>query len=116
MKLQTLYAYMHVCVSLKSKICLKSDIYHPSEKRPLCIKAIKGAEGVNKMTKTLDIAFYGSWCLLKEPFLKRINPGVGVDLLLLRLPYLMTALVPSLTACSAISPGSNNLMACLQFR
>ena len=88
MKLQTLYACMHVCISLKS------DIYHPSEKRPLCIEAIKGAEGVNKMTKTLDIAFHDSWCLLKELFLKRINAGVGVDLLLLRLLYLMTALVP----------------------
>ena len=106
---------MHVCISHKSKICLKSDIYHPSEKRPLCIEAIKGAEGVNKMTKTLDIAFYDSWCLLKELFLKRINPGVGVYLLLLLL-YLMTALVPSLTACFAISPGGNNLVARQQFR
>ena len=70
----------------------------------------------NNMTNTLDIAFYDSWCLLKELFLKRINPGVGVDLLLLRLLYLMTALVPSLTACFAISSGRNNLMACLQFR
>ena len=70
----------------------------------------------NNMTNTLDIAFYDSWCLLKELFLKRINPGVGVDLLLLRLLYLMTALVPSLTACFAISPGRNNLTACLQFR
>ena len=62
MKLQTLYTCMHVFISLKSKICLKSDIHHPSEKKPVCIEAIKGAEGVNKMTKTLEIACYDSWC------------------------------------------------------
>ena len=100
---------MHVCVSHKSDVCLESDIYLKSEKKPFCTVAIKGAEEFNNYrTDTLDIAFYDSWWLLKEPFLKRINPGVDVYLLLV---YLVTALVPSLTACFASSPGRSSLMA-----
>ena len=47
----------------------------------------------------VDYCFYNIWWLLKEPLV------FGV------LVYLVTALVPSLTACLASSPGRSSLMA-----
>ena len=63
---------------------------------------------VNFHSGSYCIDFHDIWWLLKEPFVLGGKPTEWVYLLLV---YLVTALVPSLTACLASSPGRSSLMA-----
>ena len=63
---------------------------------------------INFHSGSYCIDFHDIWWLLKEPFVSGGKPTEWVYLLLV---YLVTALVPSLTACLASSPGRSSLMA-----
>ena len=67
-------------------------------------------EGIKNEESNIEIGydFYDIWWLLKEPLVFGGKPTKWVYLLLV---YLVTALVPSLTACLASSSGRSSLMA-----